>query len=470
MGRLIADPRTPFGDFDESDPMESPKRIVPVLELPVYGVRPADRKWIIDRTLAELDNGQFQNSGIQGDAILRNARIRGAYEQRLAGIFAAPLEMLTPKDTARCTAIADDVKARWPKMFPRAALEELHRYGISQGVGIAEKVWDTSTKPWTFTLKVYSPRYYTWIWSSQSYYLTTYNGFLRIPRRSRQWLIYTPYGYERAFLLGNIRALLDPFMFMSWNASDWGNYNEVYGRPIRKAIVPQQAKPTEEKKFVSDVATMNAGTVVKTKQDKDGNKYDIELVEAVSTGWKTFAEALEWSKSEVAEVLLGQTMSMDGQGGLGSQEEPGKAVRADIRASDNEKLCECLKSQAVDDYVEFAYGDPEMAPTPNYLVAPREDELASGQAEAARATASSSRILSKITTPAEEAIAIAEGKDIAEVIDIEQRRKLQDTHAEQMLLEATNAVEAAKDPAPTPGKKNEQDQKAALPPQKGADE
>lgn len=452
MSRLLDAYGGHFGD--DTDPNASPRTIIPAVELPVYGVKPADRKWINDRILSELDNGQFLNSGIQGDAILRNARIRGAYEQRMAGLFAAPLEMLAPDDTAECTAIAADVRKRWPKMFPRAALEELHRYGITQGIGIAEKVWDTTTTPWTFTLKVYSPRYYVWIWSAQSYYLTTYNGFIRIPRRSTQWIVYTPYGYERAFLFGNIRSLLDPFMFMSWNATDWANYNEIYGRPIRQAIVPQSANPKEEAKFVKDVSTLGAGSVVKSKQDKDGNSYKLELLEAKSVGWKTFPEALAWSRQEVAEVLLGQSMSMDGVGGLNSQEEPGKAVSGHVRSSDNEKLTECLKEHAVDDYVEFAYGDRQLAPRPNFLVEPKEDDAKKATAERDRATASSTRIISKITTPAEEAIALGEGKGIEEVIDVPARRKLQKAHAEQMQLEANNAVESAKDPEPTPGKKH----------------
>lgn len=461
MSMIVPVQRPAFGQFIESDPEQSPKKIVPAIELPVYGMRPADRKWVNERILGELDNGQFLNSGIQGDAILRNARIRGAYEQRLAGLFAAPLELLAADDNAECEKIAEDVHDRWGKLFPRPALEELQRYGITQGIGIAEKVWDTSTKPWTFALKVYSPRYYTWIWSDQSYYLTTYTGFIRIPRRSRQWLVYTPYGYERAFLFGNIRSLLDPFMFMSWNANDWGNYNEIYGRPIRQAVVPQQSNPADEKKFVDSISKMGAGTVIKAKQDKDGNAYKVELVEARSTGWKTFEQALRWAREEVAEVLLGQTMSMDGKGGLGATEEPGKAVRADIRSSDNEKLTECLKEQGVEDYVEFAYGDRALAPQPSYLVEPKDDDSKKAKAESDRAVASSTRIMAKITTPAEEAIALGEGKGIEEVIDVAQRRQLQATHAEQMLLEGQNALDSAKDPEPTPGQKNEQNQKQA---------
>lgn len=455
MSKIVDRNGMPFGNVgDDTDPDLSPRRIIQAQELPVYGVKPIDRKWMNDRILSELDNGQFLNSGIQGDAILRNARIRGAYEQRMAGIFSAPLEMTAPDDNAECSKVSNDVKKRWPKMFPRSACEELHRYGITQGIGIAEKIWDTRTKPWTFTIKVYSPRYYLWIWSAQSYYLTTFNGFIRIPRRSTQWIVYTPYGYERAYLLGNIRALLDPAMFMGWNATDWGNYNEIYGRPIRQAIVPQSANPAEEKKFVQSIATLGAGSVVKSKQDKDGNAYKIELIESAGTGWKTFPEALAWSRQEVAEVLLGQAQSMDGVGGLSSQEEPGKAVRADIRSSDNEKFTECLKEQGVDEYVEFAYGDRKLAPQPNYLVEPKEDDAAKAKAESDRAVAASTRILAKITTPAEEAIAIGEGKGIEEVIDVEQRRQLQASHAEQMMLEATNAVADAKDPPPTPGRQH----------------
>ncbi len=446
-----------------TEELEAPTSLVPYLELPVYGTPPPDRKWIIDAIVRELDNGQFINAGRLGDSILRDARIRGAYEQRLAGLFGAPLEVEpADDDDEKCVEIADDIKANWSRMFPRPALEELQRYGITQGIGIAEKIWDTSKKPWTFKIKVWHPQFYLWLWSTRSYYVITYDrGLVQVPEKSTRWMVYAPYGYDRAFLLGNLRALVDPWMFRGWNKSDWGNYNEVYGKPIRQAIVPQTASLKEENAYVRSVANMGANTVIKSKQDKDGNKYAVELIESKGTGYKTFPEALLWCSEEIAQVLLGQTMSMDGQGGLGSQEEPGKAVRADIRSSDNEKLCECLLEQGIRELIEYNYGDPELAPKPNYLVDPPEDEVAKSTADLNRANADNIRITSGVAAPEEAAIALAEGKPLAEVMDVVSRKRILKASLKEMEQQAQNDLDAANDPEPTPGDANVQAQDAA---------
>jgi hypothetical protein len=373
-----------------------PTSLVPTVELPVYGVRPVDRKWWIDQFMAEMDMGQFSNAGRLGDAMRRDGRYVGALEQRMAGLFGAPLE-LTPSrfglgeeddDNPKAVEIRDEIKQNWEKMFPRTELEELHFYGIMQGIGIAEKIWDTSTKPWTFKIKPRHPQFYLWLWQTGNYHLITLNRTLvRVPERSTQFINYTPYGYNRAFLNGRIRSLVDAWMIRGWGKSDWPHYNEMYGKMIKKAIVPQQADAKQEKEFVAAISKMSNNTTIKVRQDADGNKYDVELLEAKSTGWKTFPELMAWADSEISNVLLGQSMSTDGVGGLGAQEKPGEAVRSDIKAADNAKLCEALYTQALREYCEFNYGNADLAPRPNYQVEPEEDEskaaatdLATGQA------------------------------------------------------------------------------------------
>ena len=381
---------------DDSTP---PNLIIPTVELPVICVRPPDRKWWIDQFVNELNQGWFANSGRLGDGIKRDARILGALEQRNAGLFGAPLE-LTPsmfgavdKDgkkqpTDLAVQIRDEVEANWEKMFPRCELEKLNQYGVLQGIGIAEKLWDTSTKPWTFTIDVRHPQFYLWIWNTGCYHLITLNrSLIRVPRRGAQFIVHTPYGYKNAFLDARIRALVDPWMMSQWSQTDWARWCEVHGNPIRKAIVPQQADPKQEKEFVDKVGKMNAETVVKARQDADGNKYDVELVEAMSMGWKGFQAMLAWADAKKSEVICGQAASMDGQGGLNSQEEPGKGVRLDVKQADNAKLCETLYSQALREYCEYNYGNPDLAPRPNYVVQPAEDKESSAKRDASIAQA-----------------------------------------------------------------------------------
>ncbi len=388
MATLIRTVDTIFGNVADSqfgqssDDETPPNLIIPTIELPVIGVRPPDRKWFIDAFVGELNNGQFQNSGRLADGMKRDGRILGALEQRNAGLFGAPLELQASRwglkegdeDNPQAVDIRDEIKANWERMFPRCELEKLHQHGVLQGIGIAEKLWDTSTKPWTFTIDVRHPRFYLWLWNTGCYHLITLNrSLIRVPRRSTQFINHTPYGYKNAFLDARIRALVDPWMMSQWTQSDWANWCEVHGKPIRKAIVPQSATPAEEKKFVSEVGTLGANTTIKIRQDKEGNKFDVELLEAIAMGWKGFEAMLAWADSRKSQVLCGQSASMDGQGGLNSQENPGSGVRQDVKSGDNAKLCETLYTQALREYCEYNYGNPDLAPRPNYLVEPPED-------------------------------------------------------------------------------------------------
>jgi len=352
-----------------------PNELLPTIELPVYGVAAVDRKWWLDQFMSEMDNGQFFNAGRLGDSIKRDGRVLGALEQRKAALFGAPLQLEPANDSALAVKIRDELLAGWERMFPRTELEELHEYATLHGLGIAEKIWDTSKTPWTFRISVRHPQFYLWLWNTGNYHLITLNrALVRVPERSTQWINHAPYGYKRAYLNGRLRALVDPWMMRMWNKNDWANWCEMHGKPIRKAIVPQKADPVQEKQFVSNVSKLGSNTTIKVRRDADGNSYDVELLEAVSMGWKGFQGMMEWSDNEIAQVLLGQTASMDNNGGLNSQEDPGKGVRMDVLAADNAKLCETLYVQALRDYCEFNYGDPDLAPRPNYQVAPPEDE------------------------------------------------------------------------------------------------
>lgn len=362
------------GDGPQPD-KTAPSAQTPYIELPTYGVAPPDRKWLLDAIIAQLDAGQFQSAGPLADAMLRDGRIMAAFEQRNSAVFGKPVEIEPADDSAEAERARDEIAVLWDEMFPRSTMEELSQYGVLMGVGIAEKEWDTSVRPWKLKLrKAWHPRYYQWRWDLQCYTLITLDrGLICIPQSSTQWITYTPYGYQRGYLHGRIRALVDPWMGRGWDHDDWSHYNEIHGHPIRKAIVPQQATPAQEREFVRSIANMGSNTTVKTRQDKDGNKYDLELVEAMGDSWKSFEAKLALSKAEISEVLLGQSQSTDGQGGLGAQEKPGEGVRADISASDSAKICEAIRSQALREFCFYNYGNADLAPRPRYATEPPED-------------------------------------------------------------------------------------------------
>lgn len=434
--------------------------LVPYDELPVYGSPPPDRKWLIDQIVRELDNGVFVSAGRLGDSILRDGRIMGAFEQRNAGLFGSELTIESAdEENEQANEIRDEIEDDWEVYFPRSTLEEIHQNGIMHGICIVEKVWDTSQKPWKIKLNVFHPQFYMWRWDTRSYWVLTLDRQLvDTALNPRQWMVYTPYGYKRAFLRGRLRSLVDPWMMRCWDKNDWAHWCEIHGTPIRKAIVPQQADPKQERDYVNAISNIGSNTVIKARQDKDGNKYDIELVEAMSMGWKGFEAMMSWCDKEISLVLLGQAMSTDGQGGLSAQEKPGDAVRNDIKQADNERLTEVLYTQILRDYCEVNYANPDLAPRPSYQVDPPEDTASVALVHSNQATADNIYIQSGVLTPEEVALSrFGAGEySLSTEIDAESRQRILDVSIKQLEQEAQNELEAANDPQPTPGTMHDQ--------------
>lgn len=448
----------PVADTDDDDDLVDPSQAKRYRELPVYGAPMRDRKWSVDYIIGELDQGQYVNAGVACDSVLRDARVLGALEQRNAGLFCAPLELQAADESTLANEIRDEVERNWESMFPRPVLEDTHQYGVLAGIAVAQKEWRwepsgrSAAGRWIFRVsKVLHPRYYQWRWDKDSYFVMTLEqGLVRIPRRSTEWLVHAPYGYDRAYLRGRLRALLDPVLARSWTKNDWAHFNEAHGHPLKKAIIPQMADPKQATEFINSIAKMGSNTTIKTRQDADGNKYDIEYVEASGQGWKSFEGHLAWTDKEISLIILGQAASTDGQGGLSSTEKPGDSVRSDIKAADSAKLCETLYSQALREYCEFNYGNADLAPRPHYAVEPDEDELKAAQAFAAMATADKTYIDCGVLTPEEVAISRSGEGRFAEytALDVEARQRILSTSLEQLEVSADTALELAKNPPP----------------------
>lgn len=389
----------------------SPLDAVAYGELPVFGVPPPDKKWILDAIVNQLDQGQFIGASQLADSMMRDDAIVGALEQRHAALFGAGLELQPGKDTAKGRKVRDQILEGWDEMFPRDELEEMATYGFLCGIGIEQLIWDTARKDWTFRISGFHPRFYLWRWDLRSYQVITLDGGLAtVPQSSVQWLAHTPYGYKRAFLRGRLRALCDPWMMRGWTKNDWAHWLEIHGKPIRKAIIPQQAKPAEEREFVRSIGNMGNNTVIKTRQDKDGNKYDVELLEAMSQGWDGFEAMLGWTERAISRVAHGQSDSAGKSSGEGNTlsrpSNPGQVVAQNVCQALNSSVSLSIK-QALRYYCEFVHGDPGLAPTWSrekrsgfWLVEPPEDTAARAKVNLTQAQADQTNITAGVYSPA----------------------------------------------------------------------
>jgi phage gp29-like protein len=347
----------------------SKPQVVVYEELPVYGVPPPDRTWILEQTLQELERGLFVNAARLWDSMLRDDRIFATVQTRVNGLLGMPIDLEAGKDTAQGRAVSDEVKDCWSDMFPSSELAELQRWGLGVGVGVAEKEYKPGANKWEFCIKkVWHPQTLIWRWDERRYYLTTQNK-AQIPlphpwEDSSQWIIYTPYGYERAWLRGLIRPLAKTWMIRQWSDRDFARWCEVHAIAIRKAIVPQKGDDKEKKSFFQQVSRLGNETTIRVPQDSDGNKFDVELLEAVADTYQGLESRIKLCDDNIAIVALGQKTSTEGASGLGSDEAPGDSVRIDLKKFDNTAMSQCLYKQGLKQWARFNHGRDELAPKP----------------------------------------------------------------------------------------------------------
>jgi hypothetical protein len=113
--------------------------------------------------------------------------------------------------------------------------------------------------------------------------------------------------------------------------------------------------------------------VIRLPQGKDGNKFDLKLVEAASNNWEGFMKLLEHCDDSLAIVWLGQSQSTRGQGGLGSQENAGESTITRIIRKDA-LIAEVLRDQLIKSWAADNYGDAELAPHLHWQIDPPADE------------------------------------------------------------------------------------------------
>lgn len=360
--------------------MASPPRTV-YRDLPFAPVSYWDTVGMVRKALDELERGMFRASAHLADAMLRDDRVAGVLATRVNGLLSQPLDFLPPSGDEAQEAekdVAEDVENLWSRMVPEADLEDLLKWGILLNCGLGELIWTTSSGQWVPRLKTWHPSQVYWRWDTRTYWVNTESGPVEIANplsgaRDAKWVIFTPYGYERGWMRGAVRALALAWLVRSFVRRDWARFSEVHGAGVKVGRVPIGAPPEERQKWISALATLGANPVLEAPELPDGTKFDLELVEAKAENWQGFAKLLEHADTAIAVCLLGQNLTTEVQGGSRAAAQVHDRVRKDFQQADNRKLGGALREQMLRPYARYNAGHEDLAPRPEWQTEPPED-------------------------------------------------------------------------------------------------
>lgn len=383
-------------------------------DIPVSTIAGADTVQSIASILATHDRGQLFDSARLWDAMRRDDRITGVMRTRVGALVASPLEIKPANGKAKAERVArelagdgqDDV-GLWDTICPQHVIKALSEWGNGLGIGVAEIVWDTgyqvqewtpvspgvayaapspmgaapSTKArWLPRLRLWHPQFLYFDWSEYRFHLICREGTVPLPNIDEQphsdgkWVIWAPYGYKYGWLAGLVRSLADKYLMRGWDYRDWARYNERHGLPLLVAQTPADAEKDVKENFARSLSTLGSDAVVETPQIDGENKYDVKLVEATARSFDSFDKFKSQLDTDIAILILGQNLTTEVKQGSRAAAQVQNLVRID-KAIEDAGIAQCIRQQVLTWWALYNFGDPELAPRPEYQVEPPEDEL-----------------------------------------------------------------------------------------------
>ncbi len=349
-------------------------------QIPVYGIRPADTVTQIRQLLDSVNTGIFYFTALFVDSIFEDERIWGVFNVRLNSLISSKIEIIAADESKKALKIKKACEKSLKKMITPAQISELLRWGLSLGVGFANITMHEDSDEYIPQIEIWHPRFARYDWSMREYKIVTENlGEVYVLPDDPAWMIVEPYGDNLPWTRGLVRPLATPYLMRYWMRQWWVRYQESNGKPIIGAIVPPTATEEDEARFVKELGQLAFNSVVRLPQGQDGNRYGVELLSASADLYKGFEAFLKYIDSSIAITIVGQDYSTSGAPGFGSVENPGRAIREEIRKRDAAVMEDIIREKLLKPWAQANFGNAELAPSIKFDVEIKEDQLQQAQ-------------------------------------------------------------------------------------------
>ena len=343
-------------------------------ELPSRALTDVRSLTFVESALRDLEVGMFARAAQLVDFMGRDDRFSGALGTRVRALLGLPMEFEAGGDGEDAKTVAQDLEASWWDIWPESSVAELLKWGVTLGVGLAQNVWTRTEKTWTPLLKVWHPEYLYWRQDTGSYWVVTMDGPVEVTPGDGTWVMYTPGGYGRAWMNGLVRSVGETWLDRRLAKRDRAKYSEVYGLPIRKALMPSSAKAEDKRTFATDVAALGSNSTLRLPFGEDGKGFDLQFASIDSNGGiQGFNAEITELSTDLAVAILGQNLTTDVKGGSFAAASVHDRVRLDILESDAESLATCARSQTIKPWTHWNYDDLRLAPWATWDTRPPED-------------------------------------------------------------------------------------------------
>lgn len=366
---------------------------------------------------AELsaDAGNFRLSAELWETMLgADDRIRAVVDTRTDTLLGLPLCFEQSGDGRKSGVVVNSLEGArgdWWFAFPTSEQKLIHSWVVGLNIGLGQIVWHKRNGRDVPRLHAKSPRHLRWDWPTRKWMLTVADGVgtkeIEIVPGNGEWVLFTPSGESRPWIHGAYRALSRWTLLKQYGLQDLGYYSERHGQGIlvaeAEAMAGQQTVATgaASKKGVreaiaADLQQLGANSALALPPG-----YKLRLVEAQARTWEAFVAQIKLADNGAAVTVLGQNLTTEVSSGTNAAtSEHGKVALGRVKF-DNEWQSTGYRTQVLEFYSEFNWGDPELAPWPMRDTCLPEDEKAKATVRQLDAQADATLVGSGIETPNE---------------------------------------------------------------------
>lgn len=343
---------------DTGKPIAQPQRAVPRTHWTPQDVQVA---------LRDADAGQLINAADLVEQLLTDDRISGVMSTRTLGMLGLPLTFEGAQPLVDALAGPSGTDGDWHAMHPEAELASLMAWGITLGVGVAQRVpvRRAMGKRQLHRLRVWHPRWLSFEWhgvegeSLGQWKIHTRDGQRVITPGDGEWIIYAPYGGERPWSRGLWRTLAFSWILKRFALLDRSRHLEVLGSPIRAGTAPLGATEGQRRRWQSQLRTLSRDSAIVMP---DG--YKLELVEAKGNSWEMYDSQVNWADRAATIAIAGQIVTTEGSTGF-AEGAAQDAIRRELVRFTGRTVSETLRAQSLRPWAALNF-PRERAPSPRW--------------------------------------------------------------------------------------------------------
>ncbi len=296
------------------------------------------------------------------DSMTQDDRIFATLETRVLAVLGLPfrVEQSTVKGTEELSAeIAADVDSWWFEQFPEGLWADVIRWSLQMGFAIGQLFWTTAHR--LPVLVLHHPYFCSWDGDEQAYFVETTEGGKkeRVTPGDGNWVLFAPHGVTRPHMRAMLRAIAVPFLLRTFARRDWATRSEIEGIGIRKAGVPDRAKPEIVKQFLKEVDELGSDSTLKLPE---GYTFDIAAIDASAADG--FDKLIAHCDTGITLPILGQNLTTQIEGGSYAAATAHARVQLDRTEADVAMLATGGHQQILVPWVLAERGEDAVKATP----------------------------------------------------------------------------------------------------------